>query len=91
MVTCKNERRFQLVTLTRIHVKTGWQMMEWNTNHKSHSIGNDSLNNLDEQSLIIFIMKGMPCKSSHPGSSQYASFNAIYTNYFFSTLRCNLL
>ena len=44
-----------------------------------------------ETILIIFIMKGMPCRSSHPGSSQYASFNAIYTNWFISTPRCNLL
>ena len=43
-----------------------------------------------ETILIIFIMKGMPCRSSHTGSSRYASFNAIYTNWFISTPRCNL-
>ena len=41
--------------------------------------------------LDYFFTKGMPCRSSHLGSSQYASFNAIHTNYFISTLRCNLL
>ena len=44
-----------------------------------------------ETILTIFIMKGIPCRSSHPGSSQYASFNAIYTNWFISTPRCNPL
>ena len=39
--------------------------------------------------LDYFIMKEMPCRSSHHGSSQYASFNAIYSNWFISTLRCS--
>ena len=43
-----------------------------------------------ETILIIFIMKGMPCRSSHHGSSQYASLNAIYTDWFISTPRCIL-
>ena len=81
----KNEtNRIQLLTLTWIYVKTGWWMMIWMTKAILLAM-------IVEKILIIFIVKGMPCRSSHPWSSQYASFNAIYTNWFISTPRCNLL